>query len=67
MLLVCADDGYAGHWIWSHEGVTQGDPLVMIIYGLSMLQLTLALKAAVPSALQPWYADDTAVGEVLTR
>ena len=29
----------------------------MILYGIGMLPLTLQLKAAVPAALQPWYAD----------
>ena len=42
--------------------MTQGDPLAMILYGLGMLPLMLMLKAAVPSALQPWYADDAAIG-----
>ena len=27
LLLVRTDDSYADHWIWSHKGVTQGDPL----------------------------------------
>ena len=60
LLLVHADDGYAGHWLWSHEGVMQGDPLPMILYGIGMLPLTLRLKVTVPTALQPWYADDEA-------
>ena len=53
LLLVRADDGYAGHWLWSHEG---------ILYGIGMLPLTLQMKAAVPTALPPWYADDVADG-----
>ena len=60
--LVRADDGYTGHWLWSCEGVTQGNPLVMILYGLVMLPLTLTLKAVVSTALQPLYADDAAIG-----
>ena len=40
----------------------QGKPLAMILYGIGMLPLTLQLKAAVPTCLQPWYADNAAVG-----
>ena len=29
LLLVRVNDGYAGHWLWSREGVTQGNPLAM--------------------------------------
>ena len=40
----------------------QGDPLDMILYGISMLPLTLDLKLKVPTALQPWYIYGAAVG-----
>ena len=63
LLLVRADDSYAGHCLWSREGLTQGEPLKMILYGFGMLPLTLTLKAAVPRALQPCYAEDAAAGE----
>ena len=62
VLLVHTDDSYASHWLASHEGVTQGNPLSMILYGIDMLPFTLQLKVAVPTALQPWYADNTAAG-----
>ena len=42
--------------------MTQRDPLAMIIYGIGMLLLTLQLKAAVPTSLQPWFVKDAAVG-----
>ena len=61
-MLVRADDGYADHWICSREGMTQGNPLAMILYSLGMLLLMLQLKAAVSIALQPWHANDAAVG-----
>ena len=57
-----ADDGYAGHWLANHEGVTQGNPFTMIIYGIGMLLLTKMPKMAVPRCLQPWYTDDAADG-----
>jgi hypothetical protein len=47
--------------ILSREGVTQGDPLAMVLYGLTMVPLAEALRAAVPSVIQPWYADDAAM------
>ena len=34
----------------------------MILYGIGILPLTLQLKAVEPTVLQPWYADDTAIG-----
>ena len=48
--------------LFSKEGVTQGDPLAMIVYGVSMLPLTRLLKTEFEELLQPWYADDAAAG-----
>jgi hypothetical protein len=45
----------------SREGVTQGDPLAMVIYGLAMPPLSHDLRERYPKVLQPWYADDTAM------
>ena len=61
-LMIRSGDGYEGHWMMSKEGVTQGDPLSMILYGLGMLPLTMKLKNAVPECIQPWYADDAGAG-----
>ena len=44
----------------SKEGVTQGDPLVMILYGIALVLLAEYIQAAVPSVLQIWYADNSA-------
>ena len=62
LLVVRATDGHDGEWLVSKEGVTQGDPLSMVIYGLAMMPLATYLKSAVPNALQTWYADDAAAG-----
>ena len=40
------------------EGVTQGDPLTMIAYGIGFLPLIRDIRRAHPRVTQPWYADD---------
>ncbi|KAI2490762.1 hypothetical protein MHU86_23809 [Fragilaria crotonensis] len=47
--------------ILSREGVTQGDPLSMVLYGLALTPLAATIRAAVPTVVQPWYADDAAM------
>ena len=42
----------------SKEGVTQGDPLAMIAYGIGVLTLIRELRNTHPRVTQPWYADD---------
>jgi hypothetical protein len=45
----------------SKEGVTQGCPLGMILYGVSLLGLRDDLQESAPGVLQPWYADDFSI------
>ena len=40
------------------EGVTQGDPLSMVLYGINLVPLVEKLRAADPGILSPFYADD---------
>ena len=47
--------------ILSREGVTQGCPLAMVLYGLALIPLAEMLRRKVPGAVQPWYADDAAM------
>ena len=51
----------AGYVVLSREGVTQGCPLAMLLYGLALSSLAEELRAAVPGVVQPWYADDAAM------
>ena len=45
--------------ITSREGIAQGDPHAMNIFGVTMMPLALRMRRAIPEALQPWYADDS--------
>ena len=47
--------------LMSREGVAQGDPLAMALYGIALLPLIEHLRAEFPDVLQPWYADDGAM------
>jgi hypothetical protein len=52
--------------ILSREGVTHGDPLSMVLYGLALTPLAEAIRQAVPQVVQPWYADDAAMAGPVT-
>ena len=44
----------------STEGVTQGDPLSMVLYGITLFPIAEELHAADPGILSPVYVDDAA-------
>ena len=44
----------------SPEGVTQGDPLLMVLYGITLAPLAEELRAAESGILSPFYVDDAA-------
>ena len=46
------------------EGVTQGDPLSMVLYGITLVPLTKYLRAADSGLLSLFYADDVAFGSL---
>ena len=46
--------------ILSREGVTQVDPLSLILYCITLVPLEEELRAADPGILSPFYADDAA-------
>ena len=51
-----------GHLLYSKEGVTQGDPLAMVTYGLGILPLIQELWKSHPSVTHPWYTSDAGAG-----
>ena len=58
--LVCRRPGQEALILFSREGVAQGDPLAMAIYGVGLLPLGEHLRAKHPLVFQPWFADDLA-------
>ena len=52
-----AEQEWDVQFLHSKEGVTQGDPLVMIAYGIGILPLINNLKREIPDVPQPWYTD----------
>ena len=63
--MIRTGDG-TGHFLHIKDGVTQGDPLTMILYGLWILLLIQYLWKAHPIVTQPWYADDPASGRTFS-
>ena len=53
-------------YIFSKEGVTQGDPLSMLLYAVAVLPLIQALEDR-EKWIQNWYADDSACAAGLPR
>ena len=47
--------------ILSQEGVNQGYPLSMVLYGITLVTLAEEIQASHPGLLNPLYADDTAI------
>jgi hypothetical protein len=60
VLILRGNDGHTV-FIFSKEGVTQGEELSMFAYGMGILPLIRQLKAEFPQVEQPWYADDAGV------
>jgi len=48
-----------GTYVLSRESTTQGDPLAMPMYAISLLPVTQRLRSI---AKQVWYTDDAAAG-----
>ena len=56
--LVLRNGNGTASFLHSREGVTQGDPLDMVAYGIGVLPLTKILKAAYTDVTQTWYAEN---------
>ena len=61
-MVVRNEDG-SGHLLHIKQGVTQGDPLCMIAYGIKILLIIREICTTHPHVVQPWYADETGAGE----
>ena len=53
--------------ILGREGVTQGDPLSMVLYGITLTPLVNELIAADTGFLSPFYTDDEAFDGLAQR
>ena len=60
-MLILRQKGGPCTMLLSHEGVTQGDPLSMILYGIALTPLTESIRTEIPTVMQAWYADDAAM------
>ncbi len=61
MLLVVRNCTRDAEFLASCEGVTQGDPLSLILYGIALIPLVELLCQDCPEIMQPWYADNLAL------
>jgi hypothetical protein len=59
---VIRNNNGSGVFLFSKEGITQGDPFLMFAYGVGILLLICRLKQEFPAAEQPWSADDAGAG-----
>ena len=60
--LVLRGNNGEANFLYSKEGVAQGDPPSMFAYGLGILPLIRVLKTEFPDVEQPWHADDAGAG-----
>ncbi len=60
ILVVRNHDGHTASFLDGQEGVSQGDPLSMLLYGVALLPLVERVNEAYPGALIPWFANDMA-------
>jgi Reverse transcriptase (RNA-dependent DNA polymerase) len=65
--MVIRSNDRTGAFILSKEGVTQGDPLSMVVYVLGLLPLIRQLKQAFPAIKHTWYADDALAASSFMR
>ena len=65
-LLIMRRPGGTAEILLSREGVTQGDPLSMVLYGVTLVPLAKLTRLSVNSLVHAWYADDAALAGPLS-
>ena len=60
MQLLFPQPGDSPFIILIQKWVTQGDPLLMVLYRITLVPLAEELRDADPTLLSPFYADDAA-------
>ena len=60
MDLILANRGKPASSLHDKEGITQGDPLAMLLYGTAITPLVELLQNDCPDIFKPLYADDAA-------
>ena len=60
--MVCDSEDRSFQFLYSKEGVNQGDPLAMITYGIGVLILIQEFRDTNRCITQPWYADNAEEG-----
>mmetsp|Transcript_44530 Transcript_44530/g.53447 ORF Transcript_44530/g.53447 Transcript_44530/m.53447 type:complete len:137 (-) Transcript_44530:327-737(-) len=58
MLYLALVNGREVVTVLSREGVTHGDLLAIVVYGILIIPSIQILKREFPDIFQPWYADD---------
>ena len=66
-LLVLLNGNCMASFLYIKEGVTQGYPLEMIVYGIRIFPPIKNLKWEIPDITHPWYAGDAGVLGTFTR
>ena len=72
LFLIAIVVGHRSFWVTSiflhsGEGMTQGDPLAMITFGIGILPLIKNLRRDLPDINQPWYTDDSGALGIFAR
>eukprot|EP00957_Ditylum_brightwellii_P000232 18040-Ditylum_brightwellii.AAC.1 len=60
-LLVVRNPGQDPIFLHSKEGVTQGDPLAMVVYGVALVPLAELIRVADEGVCVPFYANNVAM------
>lgn len=62
LIIMHGDSSKRSHILFCEEGVSQGCPASMVLYGLLLLPFINKLKELFPDLFSPWFADDGSAG-----